>query len=120
MRVEIPAGNVAVPVPLFGVVWDVAEDAYRAAPGPYVAGVVNACRWVADWENTPTPLHGLAELATPDLIRDEGMRAAVISMQPAGSNPLVGPAYAAGVANTLGWVRGILDRLPVTLPAKSA
>jgi hypothetical protein len=120
VRVQIRPELVAVPLPLFGLVWSTAEEAYRTAPGPYVAGVVNACRWVADWQDTPTPLYGLADEATPERIRDEDMRASVISMQPAGSDPRVGPTYAAGVANALGWIRGTLDRVPVNLPARTA
>ena len=120
MRVQVPPENLAVALPLFGLVWSRAERLLADESGAYAAGVVAACRWLARYGDTPTPIHHDQVLADPDSIQAEDMLATGISMMFASSDRSISQPYAAGVANTLGWARGTLTALPLDLPAAVA
>lgn len=113
VRVEVPPRNLRVPVAEFGVVLNGAEQEFVTEPGPYVAGVVAACRWFARYDDAPSPVGREAVSAPPVTIADEDMLATPISVQSSGHDRSIDWRYAAGVAATLGWTHGVLSRSPL-------
>ena len=113
VRVEVPPENLRIPVSEFGLVWNTAEQGFAKEPGPYVAGVVAACRWMAGYDGALSPIGGDRVAATPGTIVDEDMLATPIPMRSPGHDRSVDWRYAAGVAATLGWARGVLSRSPL-------
>lgn len=94
-----------------GTVWANAEAQYRANPGPYLGGVTTAFRWVFGYGagSERAPILGEPLRASPAAITTEDMEAA----QLVAGRGAINPRYAAGVAQTLGWLRGILPANPL-------
>jgi hypothetical protein len=115
MRLRIPEGNVRVPLAQFEEVWTRAEALFRESVGSrYLGGVCAACRWVAAHPQALSPLHGRPVRADAKLILEEDMLATTTYAGAAGADPEVDPDWAAGVAMTLGWVRGALPDDPLS------
>ena len=114
VRIRVPEENVRVPLAEFEAVWTRAEALFRDEPhSRYLGGVCAACRWVAGHPNAVSPLHRQPVVATAELILREDMLATMASDRSAGGDPTIDERWAAGVAMTLGWVRGALGAGPL-------
>jgi hypothetical protein len=114
MQLRIPDGNVQVTLAAFEAVWTRAERLFRDNQSSrYLGGVCAACRWVAGHPEAVSPLQGLALAATPELILREDVLATMTYLGPPGGDPAVDADWAAGVAMTLGWTRGVLPDSPL-------
>jgi hypothetical protein len=114
VRLQVPEGNVRVPLHEFEAVWTAAERMFREDPlSRYVGGVCAACRWVAVHPNALTPLHRTKIRATAELILREDMLATLTYTGAPGGDPAIDADWAAGVAMTLGWARGALQKDPI-------
>lgn len=115
MQLRIPAENVRVPLARFEAVWTRAEDLFRSAPGSrYLGGVCAACRWAAGHPQAFSPLYRQPVPATAALILREDMLATMTYRRADGGDPSIDADWAAGVAMTLGWVRGALTDDPLS------
>lgn len=72
-----------------------------------------ACRWVAAYPGALSPLHREAHAATAELILCEDMAATLAAGGETVDGLAVDEGWAAGVAMTLGWVRGALTGDPL-------
>jgi hypothetical protein len=114
VRLRVPDGNVLVPLPEFETVWTRAEALLRDRPASrYLGGVCAACRWVAAYPDAVSPLHRKAQAATAELILREDMAATLAADGETVDGLAVDEQWAAGVAMTLGWVRGALTGDPL-------
>ena len=114
MRLRVPDGNVLVPLPEFEAVWTRAEALLRDRPASrYLGGVCAACRWVAAYPDAVSPLRREADSATAELILREDMAATLAADREMVDGMAVNERWAAGVAMTLGWVRGALTGDPL-------
>jgi hypothetical protein len=115
MRLRIPEGNVLVPLEQFEDVWTRAEALFReTGSSRYLGGVCAACRWVAGHPQAVTPLHGRPIRADAELILEENLLATMTYAGGTGADESIDPDWAAGVAMTLGWVRGALPDNPLS------
>lgn len=115
MRLQIPEGNVRVPLARFEDVWTRAEALLRGSgDSRYLGGVCAACRWVAGHPQAVSPLHGRPIPADAELILEEDMLATSTYAGAAAGDPEIDRDWAAGVAMTLGWVRGALPDDPLS------
>lgn len=117
MRLEIPEGNVRVPLARFQEIWTEAEARFRDdRVSRYLGGVCAACRWAAGHPAALSPLHRLPVTATAELILQEDMAATMTYTRAPGGDPTIDADWAAGVALTLGWARGTLADDPLARP----
>jgi hypothetical protein len=115
VRLRVPDGNVQVPLDSFEAVWTRAETLFRdQSHSRYLGGVCAACRWAAGHPRAVSPLHREPVAATAELILREDLLATLTYTRAPGGDPAVDPDWAAGVAMTLGWVRGALAEDPLT------
>ena len=107
--------RIRVPLAEFEAVWTRAEALLRDQPrSRYLGGICAACRWAAAYPGALTPLRREAVTATAELILREDIEATLASEgPPGGSGPVIDERWAAGVAMTLGWVRGALADDPL-------
>lgn len=118
MHVTVPDW-VRVPPAEVAVTWALARDLFAEANVPYFAGVVAAFAWVL--EDEPTPFDVTWVRATPQLVLADDMRAvAITSGNPAPADADIRVEYAAGVAATLGWLRGAVRHGPIKLTRRSS
>jgi hypothetical protein len=77
---RVPAGNVRVPLEVFGAVWRAAEGRLGGGEDWYAAGVAATCRWVARavvdgggeaGEVAGSPVTRRVVMATPEMIEAE-------------------------------------------------
>lgn len=114
MRLPVPEENVRVPLREFEAVWTEAERLFREDPwSRYVGGVCGACRWVAGHPDALSPLHRTTTRATAETIVRENLLANMTYMGMPEGDPMIDRDWAAGVALTLGWVRGVLPDDPL-------
>jgi hypothetical protein len=114
VQLQVPEGNVRVPIHEFELVWTDAERLFRDDPqSRYIGGVCAACRWVAGHPDALSPLHGTKVRANEESIARENVLANMTYLGVREGDPLVDLDWAAGVALTLGWVRGVLPHSPV-------
>lgn len=114
VQLQVPEGNVRVPIHEFELVWTDAERLFRDDPqSRYIGGVCAACRWVAGHPDALSPLHGTKVRANEESIARENVLANMTYLGVREGDPLVGLDWAAGVALTLGWVRGVLPHSPL-------
>lgn len=115
-QVVVPAGNLRIPLQVFGTVWDRAEGRFVAAGSPelrrYLGAVVLTCRWVAR-ETQAAPLSGDDDPASPGRMREELHAAAFIAYSPARAGQPVHADWALGVLQTLAWVLGDREHPPI-------
>jgi len=115
VQLRIPRGNVRVPLPYFQAVWTQAEELFRDQPtSRYLGGVCAACRWAAGHPKAVTPLYRQPVPATAELVLREDMVATMTYLGSPGGDPSIDRDWAAGVAMTLGWIRGALQRDPLS------
>jgi hypothetical protein len=114
VRLQVPEGNVRVPLPEFEAVWTEAERLFREDPrSRYVGGVCAACRWVAGHPQGLSPLYREKVPATAELILRENMLATMTYLGSPDGDPAIDVDWAAGVALALGWARGALEDSPL-------
>ena len=113
MRLQIPVENVRVPLDQFDAVWTEAERLLRDDPSSrYLGGVCAACRWAATHPDARSPLRNEPALATAERIVREDMLAVATYRGSDHGVAGVDESWAAGVAATLGWIRGALTIPP--------
>jgi hypothetical protein len=114
VQLQVPEGNVRVPIHEFELVWTDAERLFREDPqSRYIGAVCAACRWVAGHPDALSPLHRTKVLADEESIARENVLANLTYLGVSEGNAAVHRDWAAGVALTLGWVRGVLTRSPL-------
>jgi len=114
VQLQVPQGNVRVPIHEFEHVWTDAERLFREDPqSRYIGGVCAACRWVAGHPDALSPLHRTKVRANGESIARENVLANMTYLGVPEGDPPVHPDWAAGVALTLGWVRGVLPESPL-------
>jgi hypothetical protein len=111
----VTAVRIRVPLAEFETAWTRAEALLRDQPhSRYLGGACAACRWAAAYPGALSPLRREAVAATAELILREDIEATLASEgSPGGSGPAIDERWAAGVAMTLGWVRGALTGGPL-------
>jgi hypothetical protein len=116
VQLDVPEENVRVPLREFEQVWADAERLFRDDPSSrYLGGVCAACRWVAGHPSATSPLQRTEEPATAESIARVNLQANMTYMGMQEGDPAVHRDWAAGVALTLGWVRGVLPEDPLGL-----
>ena len=107
-------GTCWCPCPEFEAVWTRAEALLRDRPASrYLGGVCAACRWVAAYPGAVSPLDREAQAATAELILQEDMAATLAADGEMVDGLAADEGWAAGVAMTLGRVRGALTGDPL-------
>lgn len=115
VQLQVPEGNVRVPIREFELLWTEAERLFRENPqSRYIGGVCAACRWVAGHPDAPSPLHRTNVRANEESIARENVLANMTYLGVPEGDPAVHRDWAAGVALTLGWVRGVLPDSPLS------
>jgi hypothetical protein len=103
------------------LVWAEAEGLFAQADLPYFAGVCAGLRWALGDEGALSAFDETAIRPSLTSVLVEDMRAVAISSgNPARADRGISGEYAAGVASSLGWLRGALDRPPIKRAPSSA
>jgi hypothetical protein len=119
VRVEIPPGNLRIPVTEFALVWNAVEDRVREDPSSrYFAGAAAACRWLAAYEDARTPITDEPIPADPETIRGQQVVADDTAYGLTLADPRVQQQWAMGVSRVLGWAVSALADPPVVLARK--
>jgi hypothetical protein len=114
VRLRIARDNVKVALGEFEAVWTRAEALFQKTPtSRYLGGFCAACRWAAGHPEATTPLYRQPLAATAELILREDLLATMTYRRVAGGDSGIDADWAAGVAMTLGWIRGVLQDSPL-------
>jgi hypothetical protein len=117
VQLRIPRDNVKVAHGEFESVWTRAEELFRRnSTSRYLGGVCAACRWAAGHPEATTPLYRKPLAATAELILREDLLATMTYRRAPGGDPRIDVDWVAGVAMTLGWIRGALQDSPLPGP----